>query len=205
MRSALVRTGPTLRSCEWSQKWHKSKFFYALKRDARFHDLRHRLIIDWGRSRSWVQNLNNKQDRFPVLEILESGRKLLPFAHYLEFSLTYNQLRDLFDNEHAHPDWRAHMSAVGGIDVILAEGSGNLYVGSATGESGVWGRWRDYANSGHGGNVHLRKLMERNSSYPERFRFSILQILPKTMARARAHDIEELYKKKLGTRTIGLN
>lgn len=140
-----------------------------------------------------------------MLEIKEPGRKLPPFDDYLEFSLTYAQLRDLFNNEEAHRDWRIPLSAVAGIYLILAQASGDLYVGSAYGESGIWGRWRNYASSGNGGNVRLRELITSNSAYPEQFRFSVLQILPKTMAREEVLKREMLYKNKLGTRATGLN
>jgi hypothetical protein len=135
--------GSTIASCDWSLVWKReSKFFYDLQHDPRFEEFRDRLIIDWGRGAlAWVQKLENK----PVLEILEAGRKLPPFIDYLEFSLTYKELKELFENEEAHRDWKIPLSAVAGIYLILAQGSGDLYVGSAYGESGIWGRWRNYA------------------------------------------------------------
>jgi hypothetical protein len=173
-----------------------------LERDSRFDDFRDRIIIDWGAGTlAWVQNLDNK----PVLEILESGRRLPPFEDYLEFSLTYAQMKDLFRNEEVHRDWRIPLSAVAGVYLILAERSGNLYVGSASGTEGIWGRWRNYANSGDGGNVKLREVIRNDSSYPEQFRFSVLQVLPKTMARDEVVRREALYKDKLGSRATGLN
>lgn len=193
--------GPTLPACAWSREWKaETRFFYDLKRDKRFDDLGDRLIIDWA-PRSWVLKLGNK----PVLEIKEPGRKLPPFDDYLEFSLTHAQLKDLFANEEAHRDWRVPLSAVAGVYLILAKRSGDLYVGSAYGESGIWGRWRNYVSSGHGGNVQLRELIRGDSAYPEQFRFSVLQILPKTMAREEVLKREKLYKEKLGTRATGLN
>jgi hypothetical protein len=195
--------GPIPTECPWSQSWNRtSRFFYDLDRDTRFDDLRHRLIIDWGPgTRTWVQNATNKA----VLEIQEPGRRLPPFDDYLEFSLTYAQLKDLFANEEAHREWRARLSAVGGIYLILAETSGDLYVGSASGEEGIWGRWRQYAISGDAGNALLRKLIKSDPAYPDRFRLSLLQILPKTMARDEILRREVLYKAKLGSRAKGLN
>lgn len=179
-----------------------ARHFYELERDSRFDDFRDRIIIDWGAGTlAWVQNLDNK----PVLEILESGRRLPPFEDYLEFSLTYAQMKDLFRNEEVHRDWRIPLSAVAGVYLILAERSGNLYVGSASGTEGIWGRWRNYANSGDGGNVKLREVIRNDSSYPEQFRFSVLQVLPKTMARDEVVRREALYKDKLGSRATGLN
>lgn len=139
------------------------------------------------------------------LWVLEPGRKLPPFDDYLEFTLTYPELKGLFEHEEAHRDWRASLSAVAGIYLILAQTSGNLYVGSAYGENGIWGRWKNYAATGDGGNVQLRKLMRKDSSYPEQFRFSVLQILPKTMARDEVLQREIKCKHKLGTRAVGLN
>jgi hypothetical protein len=195
--------GRTLSGCPWSDQWHRdAKFFYHLKRDSRFDSLRDRLIIDWGRAtRSWVQRPINKE----VLEIREPGRQLPPFEDYLEFTLTFAQLCDLFGNEEAHREWRARLSAVGGIYLILAEKSGELYVGSASGEGGFWGRWRQYAATGHGGNALLQNLIRRDPSYPFNFRYSVLQILPKSMAREEILRREALHKRKLGSRAKGLN
>ena len=197
------KTGPTLDACPWSKEWHRSaKFFYCLERDRRFNDLRDRLVIDWGSAtRSWVQKPANKR----VLEIREPGRRLPPFEDYLEFSLTYSQLCDLFKNEEAHREWRARLSAVGGIYLILDEKSGQMYVGSASGEGGFWGRWRQYATTGHGGNALLKKLMKNDPSCTHAFRYSVLQILPKTMAKEEILRHEAIYKMKLGSRAKGLN
>lgn len=195
--------GITLASCAWSQKWsHENEFFYDLECDPRFDDLRNRLIIDWGPGPiNWVQKLDNK----PVLEISPPGRKLPTFDDYLEFSLTHAELKELFRNEEAHRDWRRALSAVAGVYLILAQTTGHLYVGSAYGASGIWGRWAEYAKSGHGGDVQLRELIRENSAYPEQFRFSVLQILPKTMVRHEVLEREKRYKDKLGTRATGLN
>jgi hypothetical protein len=55
----------------------------------------------------------------------------------------------------------------------------------------------------HGGK--LRELIRKNSAYPEQFRFSVLKILPKTMADGEVLKRESLYKEKFGTRAIGFN
>jgi hypothetical protein len=195
--------GPTPTTCPWSKAWQRDcRFFYDFERDSRFDDFRDRVIIDWGLgARAWAQKPSNK----PVLSMLEPGRVLPPFDDYLEFSLTYDHLCDLFAHEDAHQEWRAHLRAVGGVYLILAETTGGLYVGSASGEEGIWGRWREYAESGDGGNTRLRELIQRNPEYPKNFRFSVLQILPKTITRDRILQHETVYKEKLGSRAIGLN
>jgi len=91
------------------------------------------------------------------------------------------------------------------VYLVLAETIGDLYIGSAYGAEGIWGRWRDYARTGDGGNVRLSNLIQVNSAYPKNFRFSVLQILPKTTARDLVLQREAIYKVKLGSRAIGLN
>lgn len=195
--------GRILQECQWSSEWRRNTtFFYNLERDRRFDHLRDRLIIDWGQGAlAWHQKPTNKA----LLQIQEAGRRLPPFDDYLEFSLTYDELKELFANEGSNQEWRARLSAVGGIYLILAAASGDLYVGSAYGKDGIGGRWREYAKSGHAGNTLLRKMIRRESAYPSAFRFSLLQILPKTIARDELLRREALYKAKLGTRATGLN
>ncbi|WP_369123980.1 GIY-YIG nuclease family protein [Bifidobacterium adolescentis] len=45
--------------------------------------------------------------------------------------------------------------------VITNTDNGKLYVGSATGRNGIYQRWKNYIDNGHGGNTELRKLVEQ--------------------------------------------
>jgi hypothetical protein len=170
--------GVDLPGCSSLTRWrNECKFFYILGRDKRFDSFRDRIIIDWGTgARKWDQKLKNK----PIVEILSPGRKLEPFRDFLEFSLTYAQLKDLFANEEAHHDWKIPLSNVAG-------------------------RWKNYAKAGHGDNVKLRRLLASDSDYPNAFRFSVLHILPRTMSSKEVIQREKEYMIKLGTRAIGLN
>jgi hypothetical protein len=52
----------------------------------------------------------------------------------------------------------------------------------------------------------MRKLVgQHDSPYTRQFRFSLLQIVPKTMARDEVIKRETRHKLKLGTRAVGLN
>lgn len=48
------------------------------------------------------------------------------------------------------PSWRAALSAVAGIYLITDMKTGKVYVGSATGDGGIWTRWSQYAATGLG-------------------------------------------------------
>ncbi len=185
------------------QEWRTiSRFFYQLEHQTQYEELEGRVVVDWGSGAlAWHQHLKNK----PVIEVFPKGRILEPFTDYLDFTLTHSQLKELVANQVAHRDWYSSMSAVAGVYLILAQDTGDQYVGSAYGLDGIWGRWRQYAANGHGGNVMLRDLLKSNDAYPDAFRYSVLQVLPKTTTPTEVIRWENQYKKKLGSRATGLN
>lgn len=83
-------------------------------------------------------------------------------------------------------------------DLSISVGHG--YVGSASGEGNLLGRWLNYAASGHGDNALLR------GRDPLNFRFSILQRLSPDMGADDVIRIEANWKDRLHTRKPhGLN
>lgn len=109
-----------------------------------------------------------------------------------------------FQHQEANREWRARLTAVAGVYLILATTTGRQYVGSACGTEGLWGRWAAYAADGHGGNLLLQELLATDGAYPDSFTYSVLQILPKTAAPAETLEWERLYKQKLGSMATGL-
>ena len=90
-----------------------------------------------------------------MLEVLPAGYLLELFHDYLQFTLTHHELVHLVEHQEAHKEWRARLSAVAGVYLILATTTGKQYIGSAYGAEGIWGRWLAYARTGHGGNALL--------------------------------------------------
>lgn len=185
------------------EDWRKPEhYFYELQRVSGFEDLEHRLVIDWGRAAiAWHQKASNKE----ILEILPKGQFREPFEDYLEFKLTYSELKYLVAHQEANKEWRARLSAVASIYLVLASTTGEQYVGSAYGTDGIWGRWSFYVRDGHGGNSKLRALIDTNAAYPENFTYSVLQILPRTLSQRDVLKWESRFKEKLGSRATGLN
>ena len=184
-------------------EWLNPRFrYYELKRVHGFEELEHRLVIEWGGGTlAWHQRASNKS----VVQILPPGQRVELFKDYLDFTLTYSELRYLFYHAEANAEWHARLGAVAGIYLILATTKGHQYVGSAHGVQGIWGRWAAYANDGHGANVQLQALLRSDPAYPDAFTYSILQILPRTTARAEVLRWEAHYKQKLGSAATGLN
>jgi hypothetical protein len=195
-------TSPVPSGCphpEWAQVGH---FYYPLEKRAGFDDLEDRLVIDWGKAALvWHQWFADRT----VVEIRPKGRALPPFRDYLRVHLSFDELIRLAAQPEARRDWVAGLSAVGAIYLIVDALSGEQYVGSATGNGGLWQRWCEYAKSGHGHNLRLKQLCEQRPGHPAAFRFSILETFSRSLSREEALSLEGFFKQKLGTRAFGLN
>ena len=82
---------------------------------------------------------------------------------------------------------------------------GRQYVGSAYGHGGLLGRWSEYVATRHGGNKRLIEELLVDPETVTRFRYSVLQVLPKTTTIDDVVAVETLYKDKLLTKAFGLN
>jgi hypothetical protein len=176
-------------------------YCYDLIKEAGYEDLEERVVIEWGAStRSWHQWLSARE----VVEILPKGY-VREFPGYLDFVLTYDELRDIVNNPSANREWHMMLAGVAGVYLITDASTGMQYVGSAYGEAGILGRWITYVSTPHGGNDQLRDLLALNPAHARNFGFTILRTLPKTLTNKEVIAYEVLYKKKLGSRAFGLN
>ena len=134
----------------------------------------------------------------------EEDRTVVPFTDYDSVELSFAQLKEVID-EH-YPDYYKALSSVKGVYMIVDGNTGKLYVGSAYGEEGIWGRWASYVNTFHGGNYELEKLYnEKGEGYFEEFKYIILQILPMKISDKEIIEIESKYKERFLTREFGWN
>lgn len=102
------------------------------------------------------------------------------------------------------PDWLAAAHQDGQTRIkyqlrIVDLSDGKIYIGSAYGSGGLWGRWLNYAQTGHGGNKLLR---DRD---PTKFQWSIVRTVSTTLSPRDVIRIEGHEKAKHGSRAIGLN
>lgn len=69
------------------------------------------------------------------------------------------------------------MESVKGVYLITDTNTHRRYIGAAYGDQGIWSRWRQYAENGHGGNVELRRLAnDPDLAYCRaHFRFALLE------------------------------
>jgi hypothetical protein len=95
--------------------------------------------------------------------------------------------------------WRDALRQWRGVYFILDSSSGKGYVGSAYGADNIFGRWTNYAKTGHGGNRWLKECEPRN------LLFSILERMSPDTPNDEVISRESTWKVRLHTRDMGLN
>ena len=172
----------------FSREEVRGNYFYDIHLDQRLAAYAGHLIIDWGEGfRSWVQRAH-RQDKL-VLEI----RKELtepPFPGFTKFCWDVGQI------EAIPLTWQAVLKSVKGVYLLTCKETGKQYVGSAKGEESLWGRFLNYARTGHGGNVELRRRGTKT------YQVTVLEVVNSDVG---IEAIEEAWKKKLMSRGFGLN
>lgn len=168
-----------------------------------FDLLKERVVIDWRNPVSWLQNYANEM---PVVRI-DRGLKennIPVFTRFEDVLLDYNQLSSIFEKNNA--EWKAKLESCNCIYLILDKSNGKQYVGSTYNKQGIWGRWAQYAETGHGGDKDLKPLLQADPNYARKnFQWCILETLPLKILEEHAIDRESLYKRKFGTRDFGYN
>lgn len=183
-----------LRQYELPEEWYERSAFYHLNLSDVMSDLSERLIIDWGGSTvSWVQ----RGDK-PVV-LIKGTNSIGDFVSYDQVQLSYPDLQKLIQDTDSNITWVNALTAVNGIYLIRHTIDGKLYVGSAYGKEGIFGRWKTYSRSGHGGNKFLKDIT------PQHMEFSILEVANGTMSADDVIERESRWKLRLGTRIHGLN
>jgi hypothetical protein len=184
------------------KKATKTRYHYALKRVARFNDLEGRLIVQWtGGHINWHQTLPLNM---PIVQLSAKGRSK-PFLQFSDVVLTFDELSRIVSNPLANADWHTALAATAGVYLIVDTGSGRLYVGSASGQRGILGRWVQYVRNGHGNNKMLKLLLEESPNRHKKFQYCILQTLSRSLSRKEVINIEQTFKQKFGKIACSLN
>lgn len=157
------------------------------------------------RSRPTRVNMEGRYEQFEVLEILREPYTGRPFPGYEKIDLRFHELETLVHND--RPDWRAALESVKGVYLITVQTKHTVrqYVGAAYGEQGIWSRWANYVEHGHGGNAEIRKAVgDRGLDYcRQHFRFALLEHMPRITPDETVQERESFWKDILGTRGPG--
>lgn len=135
-----------------------------------------RLVVRFRRSgRAAYLDADRWASDLVVEELLPVPLSIEEFPGYHSFVLPKAKLDLIVDQE--VETWKGALRAVAGVYVITDTADGKQYVGSATGEAGLWSRWCHYSATGHGGNRELQAvLLEKGTDHAKAWQWSILEI-----------------------------
>jgi hypothetical protein len=197
-RDVIPENLPAVEAKEFQGK----KAYFDLQPMDLLKDYEGRLMIDWGNSaRMWHQKGTNEK---PIVAIQADEKKV--FTGFENLILSYDELKEIIENEPVYEAWYAAMSSVNAIYLITDRATGTQYVGSAYNQNGLLGRWKVYIETGgHGGNKKMMAVMQETPARCHDLQFSVLQILPKNMTPDEIINVETLWKDKFLTKKFGWN
>ena len=171
-----------------------------LERNEELDFLADRLVILWP-----LQGRDNRflMDGFEVAELRPKG-SYRPFPGFDNLILSFSELKTV-TKSNENVGWYNPLKSTRGVYLITNASNGDLYVGSATGAEGFWGRWSQYAKDGHGSNKLLKEGIANKALDPQQFQYSILETLSNLANNEEGLQAEQLWKRKLGNKATTLN
>ena len=151
---------------------------YDLKLIDRFSHFVERLIVEHKKiqgpkqAKIKIENI----ETIPVVSVLEKKYIQVnkPFEGYDKISLSFKELKTIIKGN--ADNWRILLENINCVYAITDSLTGKVYIGSTYGYNGVWQRWSCYVDTnGHGGDVVLKDLIEKDPNYGNNFVFTVIE------------------------------
>lgn len=176
---------------------------YDLEQLPAYAEFAGRLLVTFSRTRASYLRGESCAPRMTVHALTAEPLKLDEFPGFKTVDISFDDLDYLVRS--GTTSWRTALGSVAGVYLISDTLTGKLYVGSATGEGGIWNRWCQYVD-GHGHNVELKRLVGADGiERAKRYRFSVLEIADTHASSSEVLERESHWKRVLLTRVHGWN
>ncbi|MBO0439040.1 GIY-YIG nuclease family protein [Candidatus Enterococcus ikei] len=144
----------------------------------------------------------------PEIYELAPNAKLGHFPGYQNVCIKHFDMQQIFSRN--EPSWKEALSNVKGVYVITDLNSGQLYIGSASGNTeGIWQRWSGYAALTNltGGNREFNAILnEKGKDYIiNNFQYSVLEIFDTKTKVETIIERENYWKIVFDTKKNGMN
>jgi hypothetical protein len=140
-----------------------------------FTALTGRLIVEFARdARNSYRDAETIAEKLEVSELKPKRLEIGDFPGYANVLLKKITLDTIV--QRGIESWKSALSSVAGIYLITNIKNGRHYIGSAYGEGGIWSRWVEYSETGHGNDKNLKSVLQQEGTdYSNNFQFSILE------------------------------
>jgi hypothetical protein len=185
------------------QQHANGTYQYSLAALPAYAEFAGRLVVTFSRTRASYLRGESCAPRMTVHAVAAEPVRLDEFPGFKTVDISFEDLDYLVRS--GTTSWRTALGSVAGVYLISDTLTGKLYVGSATGEGGIWGRWCQYVD-GHGHNVELKKLVGAEGiDRAKHYRFSVLEIADTHASSGEVLERESHWKRVLLTRAHGWN
>ena len=134
-----------------------------------------RLVIKYkNTAQTLIRRAESIIDDCKVFQILPNIFDNDIFPEYENINLTWSELSRVLEKL----TWKTALENQKGIYLITDTSNNKRYIGAAYGDKMLLGRWKNYVETGHGGNKGLKKLNFEHIK--DNFRYSILEIFKST-------------------------
>jgi hypothetical protein len=186
-------------------KGSKTPYLYQTELVPDQDDLIGRVIVRFERNfrNAYIWGHKYGED-LEVAEVKPSALSIADFPGYNDVIISHRMLKRIIARK--EPSWNSALSNVKGVYLIVDTSNGKKYVGSATGEGGIWARWESYIDTGHGENAELMQLISMHGTgYADNYQYSILEIAGSHSPAQFIQNRESYWKDVLLTRQFGYN
>jgi hypothetical protein len=159
-----------------------------------------RLVIDFHNvSQNLIRKAEGVINECKVSQILADVFDNDIFPGYENVNLSWQELKRVVGKD----SWQTALKNQKSVYLITDKNNGKMYVGSASGQNMLLGRWLEYLDNGHGGNKQLKELAFEYIQ--QNFIYSILEIYKSTTDDNIILERESWWKNTLLTRVFGYN
>lgn len=159
-----------------------------------------RIIIKFdNKAQTMIRNAESVINDCEISQILPDTFDNDLFPGYDKVNLSWSEMNRVLEKE----NWKTALQNQKGVYLVTDISNGHKYVGKASGEDMILGRWRDYIKTGHGGNNKLKELPFEHIK--QNFRYSILDIYKSTTEDFIILERESWWKEVLLSRKFGYN
>ncbi|WP_166831853.1 GIY-YIG nuclease family protein [Thalassoroseus pseudoceratinae] len=181
-----------------------SEFFrYSTSLQPNQEELIGRVVVRHQRTRQsyiWLK----PEIQLPIAEVRREKMTIGEFPGYNSVIINHAKLRTITRQRIA--SWHGALANIKGVYLITDTTTGKHYVGKTSGQVGIWQRWCDYAENGHGGNIELVALLkEKGAEHMQFFQYSILEIADTHASEQDILKRESYWMETLRSSQFGLN
>ena len=165
-----------------------------------------RLVVKFSCShkKKYITNLESNIQRLELSEILREKRSNEPFRGFKNVKLNFNVLQAIVDKKDTV--WKTAMENAKGVYLITDLKTGKLFINTAYGSLSFWDCMVEYAETGHGNDKYLKKLLQfHGDTYKSNLQFSILESREIYGDNNEIIIREAFWKEVLVTREFGYN